>query len=63
VFLDFPNSCLNSNTPVYAYLNSCLGKADFLLVKLAALVYNADNSFSVGCYKLLIVPSYILSIG
>ena len=54
MFLDFfLNSCLNSNIPVYAYLDSCLGKADYLLVKLAALVYNANNSFGLGCYKLL----------
>ena len=52
MFLDF-FICLNSNTPVYAYLNSRLGKADYLLVKLAALVYNTDNSFGLGCYKLL----------
>jgi len=31
-------------------------KADYLLVKLAALVYNANNSFGLGCYKLLRIP-------
>jgi len=52
----FSNSCLNSNTPAYAYLNSRPGKADYLLVKLAALVYNVSNSFGLGYYKLLKIP-------
>ena len=32
-----------------------MDKADYLLVKLSALVYNIFSSFGLGCYKLLII--------
>ena len=43
-------------TPVYRYLNSRLGKANYLFAKLGALMYDLRNSFCLGYYKLPIIP-------